>query len=279
MIEDKDDKEIQRMYFESLTSELYVSVNEEIEDDAVAISFGTKKEWVKDRFVDKPIPLGTFGNIMVIQAEAKVGKSFLMSLIATVFLNGNAGTRGGDLRGHRDERGVVHFDTEQSKKDAQKVFKRPFRITGKNHEDYYTFYLRELNYSQRLGYIKYWMEEHGESVGMVFIDGISDLAKETNDEKEAAYVVDELMTLSSKYNCCICTVIHTNPASEKSRGHLGGELLRKAESSIHIGKTINGDYLEVKPVASRGGWKGSFTYTIDKYALPKVITPPELKNF
>jgi len=275
----EDDKEVQRMYFESITSDLYVSVDEEIEDAPVAISFGTKKEWVKDRFVDKPVPLGTFGNIMVVQAEAKVGKSYLMSLLATVFLNGNAGSRGGDLRGHRDERGVVHFDTEQSRADAQKVFKRPYRITGEKHDDYHTFMLRELNYKQRLGYIKYWMEEHGDTVGMVFIDGISDLAKETNDESEAAYVVDELMTMSSKYNCCICTVIHTNPASEKSRGHLGGELLRKAESSIHINRTIQGDYLEVKPVASRGGWKGSFTYTIDKYALPKVITPPELKDF
>jgi len=279
MIEDKDEKEVQRMYFESLTSDLYVSINEEIEEAPVAISFGTKREWVVDKFVDKPVALGTFGNIMVIQAEAKVGKSYLMSLLATVFLNGNAGSRGGDLRGHRDERGVVHFDTEQSRADAQKVFKRPYRIVGKEHDDYYTFMLRELNCDERLGYIKYWMEEHGHSVGMVFIDGISDLGKETNDEKEAARVVNELMILSSKYNCCICTVIHTNPSTEKARGHMGNELVRKAESCIHIGRTLQGDYLEVKPVASRGGWRGNFTFTIDKYALPKVITPPELKDF
>lgn len=275
----EDEKEVQRMYYEALTSDLYVSIDEEIEESPVAISFGTKKEWSGDRFVNKPVGLGTFGNIMAIQAGAKVGKSFLMSLFATVFLNGNAGRRGGDLRGHRDERGLVHFDTEQSRADAQKVFKRPYRITGKRHDDYHTFMLRELSSSDRLGYIKYWMEQHGDTVGMVFIDGISDLARETNDEKEAAYVVDELMTISSKYNCCICTVLHTNPNSEKMRGHLGGELLRKAESAVHISRSLQGDYLEVKPVASRGGWKGSFTYCIDKYALPKIITPPVLENF
>jgi len=268
----EDDKEIDRMYYESITADLHLSIDDEIAEDQPAISYGTRKEWSVDKFVEKPIPLGTFGNIMVIQAEAKVGKSFLMSLFATVFLNGEAGSRGGDLRGHRDERGVAHFDTEQSKSDAQKVFRRPYRITGVKHDDYHTFYLRELNYSQRLGYIKYWMEEHGDTVGMVFIDGISDLAKETNDEKEAAYVVNELMILSSKYNCCICTVIHTNPASEKSRGHMGGELLRKAESSIHVSKTIQDGYLEVKPVASRCGWRGSFYYHIDKYSLPSIVS-------
>ncbi len=267
----EDEKEVDRMFYESITSELYLSVDDEIEESPVAISYGVRKEWHIDRFIEKPIPLGTYGNIMVIQAEAKVGKSFLMSLFATVFLNGEAGLRGGDLRGHKDHRGVAHFDTEQSRWDAQKVFKRPYRITGVKHEDYHTFYLRELNHSQRLGYIKYWMEEYGHTVGMVFIDGISDLAKETNDEKEASYVVDELMTLSSKYNCCICTVIHANPASEKGRGHMGGELLRKAESVIHINKTIQDGYLEAKPVGSRAGWKGSFYYSIDKYGLPKLV--------
>lgn len=274
----EDEKEVNRMYYEGLTADLYVSVDEEIEEAPVALSFGTRKEWQTDRFIEKPVPLGTFGNIIFIQAEAKVGKSFLMSLFVTVFLNNDAGSRGGDLRGHRDHRGVVHFDTEQSRSDSQKVFKRPYRITGKDHDDYHTFMLRELNCSDRLGYIKYWMEEHGDTVGMVFIDGVSDLAKETNDEKEASYVVNELMALSSKYNCCICTVLHVNPNSEKGRGHMGGELYRKAENAIHISKSLQENYLEVKPIVSRTNWKEKFIMSIDKYGLPKIINTSVLKD-
>ena len=42
------------------------------------------------------------------------------------------------MRGHRDGKCLIHFDTEQGKFHASKVFRRVLDMTGMNKECYHT---------------------------------------------------------------------------------------------------------------------------------------------
>jgi len=280
--EDINKKEEQRMYYDMMLSELYVAKNEVIEEPPVAISAGTYKDYDYElkEFIERPLPIATYGNITFIQAPPKTCKSFLVSLLSTVYLNDTAGKRGGNFRGHREGRGVLHFDTEQSKYHAKKMFSRPFRITGRDFEEYNSFVLRELSANDKLGFIEWYMEEHGENVGLVIIDGIADLCHDTNDQKESSELVQRLMTLTSKYNCALLTVIHTTKTTNLAGGHLGSFLAKKAETVMDLSQNeIMGGQITVKCKDARNQKFEDFDFGVDKYGLPKIITPPTLTNF
>ncbi|MBR4029001.1 MAG: hypothetical protein IKJ08_05405, partial [Alistipes sp.] len=51
---------------------------------------------------------------------------------------------------------------------------------------------------------------------------------------ESDALVCALMSLSTKTNTHILCVLHTNPGSDKARGHLGSSLQRKAETVIYV---------------------------------------------
>jgi hypothetical protein len=84
-------------------------------------------------------------------------------------------------------------------------------------------------------------EKHG-GIFAVLIDGIGDLCADPNDSEEAFDLVHELHALAIRYHCAIETVLHENPGSEhgKTRGHLGSQLERKAETNLRLAKDAAG---------------------------------------
>jgi hypothetical protein len=73
----------------------------------------------------------------------------------------------------------------------------------------------------------------------VFIDGVADLCKSPNDDIEAFALVEHLAQLAIAHACPIILVLHENPSgleTGKTRGHLGSQLERKAESNLRIAK-------------------------------------------
>ena len=61
----------------------------------------------------------------------------------------------------------------------------------------------------------------------------------TNDDIEAFALVEQLAHLAITYACPIIVVLHENPSgfeTGKTRGHLGSQLERKAESNLRIAK-------------------------------------------
>jgi hypothetical protein len=57
-----------------------------------------------------------------------------------------------------------------------------------------------------------------------------------NDSAESNDFVARLHGLAIQYACHISGVIHLNPGTEKSRGHLGSQLERKAETNLQMEK-------------------------------------------
>ena len=269
--------EFNSKFYEDMLSKVYIDPSEEIKHPPVAISMGYKQYYSKDGVESYPVPIGTYGNFIFIQAPPKSCKSFFISLLSTVFLNDHAGNRGGSegfsLQGHRGNREMVHVDTEQGHFHASRVFRRPYQMTGKGHEGYHTLALRELSPKDRLGFIEWYLDNKTKDCGFLVIDGIADLCNDVNNIEESNLLTQKIMELSVKHNCLIATVIHSNFGSEKPTGHLGSFLEKKAETQISLEKestTQEDTFINVKCKRSRNTPFKPFRFSIDKYGLPKV---------
>ena len=149
---------------------------------------------------------------------------------------------------------VLWVDTEQSREHIQKIL---FRINllgclpiNTPHPRVHTQALREESPEKRMSLMRYAIDYYRPK--LVILDGVSDLISNSNNLEESEKCISLLLTLSSAYSCHIMCVLHTNPNSDKARGHLGSTLMRKAESVIfvhRVGETslVEPQYCRNKP--------------------------------
>ena len=263
---------VQYLIMEAIEEDCIINPKEIITYPPVALSLGEKL--IKTKYGDMlmPIPIGTYGNFSFIQAPPKTKKTFLVSLLISVYLS-DQNNFGGDIKGHRNNKQVLHIDTEQGKWHAQRVFKR---ILDMNVEDYSKFYhtfgLRTISFKQRLEFIEYCLEHKVQNTGLLIIDGIADLVSDVNNIEESNACIQKIMEWSANYNCHIITVIHSNYGSEKPTGHLGSFLEKKTETQIQLeANTINKDWITVKCKRSRGYSFETFSFKVNEIGLPIII--------
>ena len=107
---------------------------------------------------------------------------------------------------------------------------------------------------------------------IVVIDGVADLQRNTNDLEESDALVDELMKLSTQAQTHIISVLHTNPGSDKARGHLGSSLQRKCESVLFVHRV--GDCTIVEPQFCRNEPFERFAFTVSEEGIPRLAEIP-----
>jgi hypothetical protein len=78
-------------------------------------------------------------------------------------------------------------------------------------------------------------DQHG-GLHSALLDGVADLVADVNDPAESNDFIAKLHGLAIHYICPFINAIHFNPGSEKSRGHLGSQLERKAETNLTLEK-------------------------------------------
>jgi hypothetical protein len=181
--------------------------------------------------------LFTLGNFSAITGKSKSKKTFFGSiLLAAAVKNGVVFNKIiGSLPDNK--RNVFLFDTEQSDYDAYITAKRVPSIIGEQgYINFGAFDLREYTPLDRCQIIEFALECNRDKVGFVVIDGIADLANARNDEIEATRVVSLLMKWTKIYQCHIVTVIHQNKNDNYATGHLGSEVMKKAECVIAVSK-------------------------------------------
>jgi hypothetical protein len=110
----------------------------------------------------------------------------------------------------------------------------------------------------------------------VVVDGISDLMYNSNCIEESDAVVGEFMALSTEYNCHIMSVLHTNPNSDKARGHIGSTLQRKVETMIYVRKV--GERSVVEPQFCRNEEFAPFAFRITEEGLPEECELPSAQG-
>jgi hypothetical protein len=261
---------VQYLAMQSIEEDCTIDVNEKLEYPPVALSFG--ETLIKGRNKDMllPIPLGTYGNFSFIQAPPKTKKTFFISLLASVYLS-DQNHFGGNLKGHRQGKELIHIDTEQGRWHCQRVFKRIAEMAGTS-DNYLTYGLRTIGYKDRIEFIDYCLEHKAKNAGLLIVDGIADLCADVNNIEESNACVQRLMEWSSKYNIHIMCVIHSNFGSDKPTGHLGSFLEKKAELQIQLeANTVNKEWITVKCKRSRGYAFETFSFKVNEMELPEIV--------
>ena len=170
MKEITEEQTTHNMLMELIAEECAIDTSEVMEYPPTALSLGEKTIQAKGGDITMPIPIGTYGNFSFVQAPPKSKKTFFVSLLASVYLSGG-NNFGGKIKGHRDGRCLMHFDTEQGHWHAQRVFKRVQDMsTTKGVGCYHTYALRTIGYKERLLFIEHCLEQNKGKNGLVIIN-------------------------------------------------------------------------------------------------------------
>ena len=222
------------------------------------------------------------GNISAICGEAKSKKTFLASaLVASAMaipynkLN-NFKNVAKDM-----DINVLWIDTEQGERHVRRVIDRISEMTGAkmggavSEPRLMTLSLRELSPTERFSVMVDAISRY--PFDLIVIDGIADLQRNTNDLEESDALVGALMSISTKTNTHILCVLHTNPGSDKARGHLGSSLQRKAETVIYVHR--NGDSSVVEPQFCRNEPFERFAFAVNDEGIPEICDIPQSESF
>jgi len=195
--------------------------------------------------------ISTSGGLTIVAAQAKAGKTATVGGMLASILAADAeddsdcfGFQGTPTNG----KAVVFFDTEQSPWDAYCLAKRAADRAEINElpENFRGYYLLDIDTRDRRRFLSMELDRAASACGgvhAVLVDGVGDLCLSVNDEEEAIAFVDELIALAVKHSCPLILVLHENPGggeTGKTRGHLGSQLERKAESNLRIVKESDG---------------------------------------
>ena len=199
-------------------------------------------------------------NISCITGKAKVGKTFLMTLLQIAVLKkGEFGTLRSYLPKGKDK--IIYIDTEQSDYHILLILQRiqkevssdklmMFNFDAKSVEERKEF-TRELIYNTP-------------ECGLLVIDGIADLIYDPNDIRESSQMVSDLRKWATDCDLHIVNVIHQNPSENtKMRGHLGTILTNKAETVIQISSSPDNESIKlVETLATRNRKPDNWSFEI-----------------
>jgi len=214
-------------------------------------------------------------NISCVTAQAKVGKTFLVKLILSAVLKKGVFQNRllSELPNGRDK--ILYIDTEQSKYHVKlglshiKEMLTPEFEAELSKMNVYQF--DAISTSQRLEYVKWLI--YNTNPDFVVLDGISDLALDTNNLKEADELVTNLRIWATENNCHILNVIHQNPndLQTKMKGHLGTKLQDKSEIVIGVSVDKENDSNRiVQSLASRNRKPEAFEFKINENGIPII---------
>jgi hypothetical protein len=170
------------------------------------------------------------------------------------------------------ENDVLLIDTEQGRRRTNGVVRRIYRLLNLDFEtqipNFTAISIRELSANERFLVLEKAVKEH--SFSIIFLDGFADLIQNTNDLEECSRKVSQLMKLSEDSNTHICSVVHTNPNSDKTRGHIGSELQRKCETVLLVKK--DDEISTVSPQFCKNKEFKPFKFFVNPAGLPELCT-------
>ena len=221
---------------------------------------------------DNDIVLGTLGNFSLIIGKAKSRKSFFINIAVSTVLSEDVILN--QFKGvlPNEQSTVLYFDTEQGKYHVQLALKRICeQINISEPTNLQVFGLRSLNPSERLKIIEYAIY-NTPNLGFVIIDGIKDLINSINDEAEATMISSKLLKWTEEKNIHIITVLHQNKSDNNARGHIGTELINKAETVLSVTKNEQDkDISVVEAQQCRNREPEPFAFEINENGLPSLV--------
>ena len=273
---------------QSPKSELYEELKPKYNSDDMreSIEQNCRYNTIKPHLIDasadipEPVPIishygsviASEGNISAIVGAAKSKKTFLCTALVGALLRSPGTACFGIAPSPKTT--VLWVDTEQSANHVLKVIQRIHRMAGVDDtapfDRLQTLTLREVEPKERFNILRDAIAYYRPR--LVVIDGISDLMYNSNCIEESDAVVGELMAISTEYSCHIMSVLHTNPNSDKARGHIGSTLQRKVETMIYVRKV--GERSVVEPQYCRNEEFAPFAFHVTESGLPEECEMP-----
>ena len=189
--------------------------------------------------------IATPGNLVSVTSAVKTGKSAVIGAMCASVMAPECGDA--DCLGFSSSNpkgfAALHFDSEQSPDDHwhqnARTMKRAQLQTPEPPAWFYSYCLTGLGSTSAWECVQEAVrlaaEAHG-GIHSILIDGVADLVADVNDAAECNAFVASLHDLAIKHDCPIIGVIHFNPGGDKTRGHLGSQLERKAETNLRLDK-------------------------------------------
>lgn len=231
-----------------------------------------------------PIPIITIsgeticteGNITTISGASKSGKSAFTGWILAGAISPD-GQLNDPLEGlyvepNTKQKAVIHFDTEQARHKQQKNIRTMlYRADLEKMPKYFLSYnIRQLataEYTKKTGEICEAANKAFDGIHLIVVDGGADYINDVNDQEQSNGIVKFFEDLAIRYKTTVIIIIHTNPGTEKERGHLGSQCQRKSESVLIVKQDSEISYIEGKFLREAGKGKISnmpFMYAEDK---------------
>jgi hypothetical protein len=217
--------------------------------------------------------IATLENFTLVLGKPKSGKTFFISLLAASFLKKGVFMETLRTEEKNNRPKVILFDTEQSKNKVQQIGDRIYRLSElENKANLIVHSLRALTTKERLEYIE-GVLYNTTDVSYVIIDGIKDLVSDINCQSEATEIASKLLKWTAELNIHLVTILHQNKADSNARGHLGSELVHKAETVLSL-TVCSGEisYTLVEPVYCREKPFTPFAFQIDDNDMPFFMT-------
>ena len=241
------------------------------------------------------IPFAPLGGIHAITGQAGNGKTMTLAQFMAAILCGEYGL----LKCELDpsiKRTVLYIDTEMEEANTIAVKNRVMTLCGRpineRTDDFVVVMLREVpetvnsNNERVSSSVNRWrmtlkaIWEYKPTA--VFIDGLLDVVRDFNDNKECQDTIYKCMQVASHYGISVWCIVHQNPGGEKLVGHLGSFLERKVTDVFQTKKDKNdktGDVtFTVSQKKARGRDVADWQFRVlpvDSWGLPEQIATSE----
>jgi predicted ATP-dependent serine protease len=257
-----DEKSIE---LKSKLDSLEIKINEEYEKPKVAWEYRSNDS-------EKFKPIGTIDNFSLVIGKAKAKKSFFIGIAVSTALSENVLHSRFKSNLSQDKNEVLYFDTEQSSYHVHLALKRICsQLNLQEPNNLHTYGLRKSSPKERLELIEYAIYNNPK-VGFVVIDGIKDLINSINDEVEASMMANKLLRWTEDNHIHIVTVLHQNKGDNNARGHIGTELINKAETVLTVSvESTNENISIVEPQQCRNIPFDTFAFKINESGIPELV--------
>lgn len=215
---------------------------------------------------------GTLGNFSLVIGKAKSRKTFLITLALAAAVSNNkvSDSFTGTLPPGKNR--VIFIDTEQGAYHVSMVARRVLRLAGLSAPDNFDVYaLRKFDTAQRNAIIEDLIRNTPD-LGLLIIDGVRDIVTSINDEEQATDLANKLLKWTEERQIHIITVLHQNKSDFNARGHLGTELINKAEITVSV--TVDPNNKEISKVEAeycRHKEFEPFAIRINENGLPERV--------
>lgn len=171
------------------------------------------------------VPVCNRGNISSLVSHKKMGKSRTARAILRAICSG------GEHLGFTAPAGrVAYLDFEQSRADFHHLMQG---VEEREEGRLLAYSMAGATIAEGRALVDLLAPQ--DDLRAILLDGWADLVADVNDPEESNEFVRWAMSLAAKHDISILGLLHLNPGSEtKSRGHLGSQLERKAETQLEM---------------------------------------------